>query len=201
VQTHLWLRPIFWLDFLGYPALRNLNAVSPYHRDGNEQLIAPIFLDAHGGCSAELGHQRDIVLGQNSRAGSPNNMVINKVGRLNSGVRDWTSSRMESLFSTLFQQRARRGKYVGRRLVSSPGVREQRSQINPIENTGGQSVGVGKGEIYESHWTLDDVTLYARSTRPKRAADWPSESGDGRSLVSKAHKRYGSGRLQSVCLG
>jgi hypothetical protein len=85
-------------------------------------------------------------------------------------------------------------------LVPSPRVNESGPQLNPICSTEGQSVGAGEGEIYKSHRTPGDITLHACATRANLSADWPSESGDGRGLATKAHKRSGSGRLQSVCL-
>jgi hypothetical protein len=83
--------------------------------------------------------------------------------------------------------------------VPPQGANERGPQLSSIGSTEGQSVGAGKGEIYKSHRTPDDVTLHACATQANAPSDWPSESGES-GLTTKAHKRSGSGRLQSVCL-
>lgn len=57
---------------------------TPDPRNGNEQLIAPIFLGAHGGHSGGPEDQSGIAPGQSGRPCSPNNGIIPGSGHLNS---------------------------------------------------------------------------------------------------------------------
>jgi hypothetical protein len=136
------------------------------------------------------------------RPSSPNNGIICQLSRAGSEISDRTSGETENSFSILLLPEMGGDNYAGMegRLVSSPGANERRPQLSSIGGTEGQSVEAGEGEIYESHRTPDDVTLHACATQANSPSDWPSESGDGRGLMTKAHKRSGSGRLQSVCL-
>jgi hypothetical protein len=180
----------------------HLSTVTPDHENESEQLIAPIFLGANGGHSSKPGGQRGIAPGQMGRPSSPNNGIIYQLSRAGSEISDRTSGETENSFSILPLPEMGEGNHAGMegRLAPPPGANERGPQLSSIGSTEGQSVGAGEGEIYKSHRTPDDVTLHARATRANSPSDWPSESGDGRGLTTKAHKRSGSGRLQLVCL-
>jgi hypothetical protein len=62
-------------DCLGSPPDHS-STVTPDHENESEQLIAPIFLGAHGGHSSKPGGQRGIAPGQMGRPSSPNNGII-----------------------------------------------------------------------------------------------------------------------------
>jgi hypothetical protein len=164
--------------------------------------MAPVGVEVNGGHSGKPGGQRGIAPGQMGRPSSPNNGIICQLSRVGSEISDRTSGETENSFSIFPLPETGGGNYTGieGRLVPPPGANERGPQLKPIGSTEGQSVGAGEGEIYKSHRTPDDVTLHARATRVNSPSDWPSDLGDGRGLMTKAHKRSGSGRLQSVCL-
>jgi hypothetical protein len=116
-------------DCLGSPP-DHLSTVTPDHENESEQLIAPIFLGAHGGHGG-------IAPGQMGRPSSPNNGIICQLNRAGSEISDRTSGETENSFSILPLPEAGRGNYAGivGRLVPPAGANERGPQLDPIGST------------------------------------------------------------------